>query len=60
MRRERAAAVERETELEHMSGAERRFEEESVEDHQADSFADEHLGGINPNRLIEDDDPRHR
>ena len=57
MRRERAAAVERKTELDRMSPAERRFEEESVEDHQADSFVAEHLGGINPERLLDDDEP---
>lgn len=57
MQRERAAAVEHEVELEHMSPAERRFEEESVEDHQADSFVGEHFGGINPERLLDDDEP---
>jgi hypothetical protein len=57
MRRETDAAVEREAEREHMSPAERRFEEESVDDIQADAFVSEHLGGINPERLIEDDEP---
>jgi hypothetical protein len=57
MRRENDAAVKRETELEKMSPAERRFEKESVEDHQADSFVGEHLGGINPDRLLDDDEP---
>jgi hypothetical protein len=59
MRRETDAAVERETEREKMSPAERRFEEESVDDIQADAFVSEHLGGINPERLIEDDEPRN-
>jgi len=40
-----------------MSPAERRFVEESVEDHQADAFIEEHLGGVDPNRLVEDDRP---
>jgi hypothetical protein len=57
MRRETAAAVDREVEREHMSPAERRFEEESVDDIQAEAFVSEHLGGINPERLIEDDEP---
>jgi hypothetical protein len=59
MRRETDAAVEREAEREKMSPAERRFEEESVDDIQADAFVSEHLGGINPERLIEDDEPRN-
>ena len=57
MRRETDAAVEREAEREKMSPAERRFEEESVDDIQADAFVSEHLGGINPERLVEDDEP---
>ena len=57
MRRERDAATKRETDLEKMSPAERRFEEESVEDIQADAFVGEHLGGINPDRLLDDDEP---
>jgi hypothetical protein len=58
MRRETDAAAQREAERERMSPAERRFEEESVDDIQADAFVSEHLGGINPERLIEDDEPR--
>ena len=57
MGRERDAAIKRETEREHMSPAERRVEEESVDDIQAAAFVGEHLGGINPERLIEDDEP---
>jgi hypothetical protein len=55
--RRREAAVRREAEEEQMSPAERRFVEESVEDHQADAFIEEHLGGVDPNRLVEDDRP---
>ena len=57
MGREREAAIKHETEREQMSPDERRLEEESVEDIQADAFVGEHLGGINPERLIEDDEP---
>jgi hypothetical protein len=57
MRREGASAVEREIEREHMSPAERRFTRESVEDHQAEGFVGEHLGGVDPERLLEDDEP---
>ena len=57
MRRENAAAVKRETEREQMSPAERRITGESVDDIQADGFVGEHLGGVDPERLIEDDEP---
>lgn len=57
MRRESDAAIKRETEREQMSPDEQRFEEESVEDIQADAFVGEHLGGINPDRLLDDDEP---
>ena len=40
-----------------MSPAERRFVEESVEDRQADDFVAEHLGGIDPGRLVEEGEP---
>jgi hypothetical protein len=55
--RRRDAAARREAEEEQMSPAERRFVNESVEDHQADEFVEEHLGGIDPNRLLEEDQP---
>jgi hypothetical protein len=55
--RGRAAAGEREAEREQMSPAERRFAAESAEDAQADEFVSEHLGGIEPNRLVNEDDP---
>jgi hypothetical protein len=57
MGRSRDAAVAREAEEEHMSRAERRFVDESVEDHQADEFVGEHLGGIRPERLLDEDEP---
>jgi hypothetical protein len=53
----RAEAVEREVEREQDSPAERRLTSESVEDYQADESSIEHLGGFNPDRLIEDDRP---
>ena len=37
------------------STAERRFASGSYEDHQADEFVSEHLGGIEPDRLRDDD-----
>jgi hypothetical protein len=37
-----------------MSPAERSFVEEPVENHAADAFAAEHLGGIDPERLLQD------
>jgi hypothetical protein len=52
-----AAAEEREAEREQMSPGERHFAAESVEDMQADEFVSEHLGGIEPERLVEEDDP---
>lgn len=54
---QRDAAVEHEAEREKMSPEERRFEDESVEDHAADESAEEHLGGFSPERLSEDDQP---
>ena len=60
MRREEAAAAEREADLEQMSPAERQFAEESVDDIQADEFVSEHLGGSHPDRPPpgEDEPPR--
>ena len=51
----RAEAVQREVEREQDSPAERRFEAESVEGHAADAVAEEHLGGFEPDELVEDD-----
>jgi len=59
MRRRQEAIGQRETEEAGMSRAERRFAAESVEDRQADGFVEEHLGGIDPERLLgEDGAPR--
>jgi hypothetical protein len=59
IRRTRASTVEREAEREQMSPTERRFDEESIDDIQADAFVSEHLGGIDPERLLgEDESPR--
>jgi hypothetical protein len=49
--------VEREAEREHMSTGERHYTAESVEDHQADEFVEEHLGGREPD-FGEDERPR--
>ena len=37
-----------------MSPSERRFADESIEGHQADEFVEGHLGGGDPERLLED------
>ena len=37
------------------SRAERRFAQESYEDRQADEFVGEHLGGVEPDKLRDDD-----
>ena len=58
MGRSREEAVERETERERGSPAERRLASESIEDLQADEFVAEHLGGVEPERLAEDEPPR--
>jgi hypothetical protein len=56
-RRRRAATVGPEVERERMSPAERDFADESIDDIQADEFVTEHLGGIRPERLSDDDEP---
>jgi hypothetical protein len=48
--------MEREAEEAGMSRRERDFADESIEDHQADDLAAEHLGGIDPQRLLGLDD----
>jgi hypothetical protein len=58
MGRSREEAIERETEREQGSPAERRLASESVEDFQADEFVTEHLGGVDPERLVEDEPPQ--
>jgi hypothetical protein len=35
------------------------FEHESVDTRQAEDFAEEHLGGIAPDRFIDDGEPEH-
>jgi hypothetical protein len=57
--RRRAAEERRETEDAGMSKAERRFTQETVEGHQADEFVESQLGGIDPQRLLDDGRPRH-
>jgi hypothetical protein len=56
MGRRQEATAKREADEATMTRGERRFANESVEDHQAEQFVDEHLGGINPERLLGDDD----
>jgi hypothetical protein len=50
------AAAKRDADEAGMSPAERKFAHESVEDHQADVLVEEHLGGIDTNRLLDSDD----
>ena len=50
----RQTAAERDQEWQHMSPEERRFMSESVEDRAADVETEAHLGGIDPDRLLED------
>jgi hypothetical protein len=52
MNRRQGARADRETERAGMSRAERRFVDERVEDRQAEGFVEEHLGGIDPERLL--------
>lgn len=58
VRRRRAEATERDVERDRLRGADRRFAEESVDDLQAEEFVKGHLGGVDPERLIEDDRPQ--
>ena len=58
MGRRRDEAVERETERERGSPSERRLAQESLEDYQADEFVSEHLGGLEPEPIAEDEPPR--
>lgn len=52
-----ATSVERTREEEQMSPAERAFDREGVEGLQADEFVEEHLGGSDPRRLLDFDEP---
>jgi hypothetical protein len=54
---QREAAVEHEAEREKMSPEERHFDDEKIQDLAADEAAEEHLGGFNPERLSQDDQP---
>ena len=56
-KREVDETVEHERHREQDSAAERHFDDQSVDDIQADAVAEEHLGGFNPNELIENDKP---
>jgi hypothetical protein len=58
MGRLRNDAVKRETEREQMSPAEQHFAAERFEDHQADEFVSEHLGGVELDRSTDDEPPR--
>lgn len=49
------AAEEHEVERERMTPAERRDDDESFEDKQADQVVESRLGGIDPERLLDDD-----
>jgi hypothetical protein len=52
--RGKAADAKRADEEAHMSSSERRFIKEGPEGHQADEFVQGHLGGEDPNRLLDD------
>jgi hypothetical protein len=43
-----------------LSEGEPRIGHEQLEDYQSGEFVDEHLGGIDPERLLEDDRPSSR
>jgi hypothetical protein len=58
MRRGRNDAVKREAEREQMSSAEQHFAAQDFEDHQADEFVSEHLGGVELDRSADDEPPR--
>jgi hypothetical protein len=57
MARERDETAAVEAEREHMSPAERHFSKESIDDYQADEVVGERLGGIEPDRLLDEDEP---
>ena len=58
MNRSNERAIERESEREIDSPAERRFASQTYEGYQADQSAEEHLGGFDPDELIEEGPPR--
>ena len=53
------AAEEHEVERERMTDVERRIDDEGFEGRQADLATQERLGGIDPDRLLPDDNPEH-
>ena len=57
VRHRNEGAVERSVETQQMSSAERRFVEEGAEDRQAERHAEEWLGGIDPERFLDGQDP---
>ena len=50
-------AIERSVEMQHMSQEERRSFDTNLENQQADSVIEERLGGIDPRRLLDDEEP---
>jgi hypothetical protein len=52
-----ATVVEHEVEKEQMSPVERHDVEESIDDKKADAAVGEHIGGIDPERLLGDEEP---
>ncbi len=52
--RRKEATAQREQEKAQMSPEERRFVDEGIEGHQADELVEEHLGGVDPDRLLGD------
>jgi hypothetical protein len=57
IRRIRASTVEREAEREQMSPAERRFDDESIDDMKADTLVDERLGKLQPEQRSDEGEP---
>jgi hypothetical protein len=53
-RRRDAERIEQAVEERQMSPAEREYVEERIEDHAADLESEAHLGGKDPNRLLEE------
>ncbi len=55
--RRKAGAVERSAEYERRTPAERHFVDESIEDRTSESAAEEWLGGGDPQRLLDNEEP---
>lgn len=60
VRRRKQAAEEHEVERGRMTDDERRADERSIEDRQADLATQARFGGEDPARLLPDDNPEHR